>query len=416
MNKWISMLMLAALASVSRAELLTNPGFETGDLTGWEAFGPGWRTSTDSDARTGEYGIVNDVTDWQAPEEQWRGIFQNVPVVPGETYELSAYIRAVNILHSESWLEIKWKNAEGLEIEGTQRQSIHVTADQPFTPLTLSSLIAPAGAVSASVNAVVYMIDLPPTGEDDFHIFDDFSFIQLPANPVQDRSFESGVLDESAWSTFGAGWRLGVGGDAHSGVFGAVNDVLSSQAGEEWRGIYQFLPVTPGQTYAASVYIRTLNVESSESWLEVQWLDADSNFISQVQSDYVTADQPFTLVELSPLTPPANAAYANLRGVVRMFALPVENEDFHIFDDFSFRAVEAPVFVPLDIAFSTESGIVISWADSAEERVLESSPALMDPEWTPVADAPEVVAGRRVVTLSSGVPSSFFRLTRPLNP
>jgi hypothetical protein len=411
MNKWISMWMLAALATVARAELLTNPGFESGDFSGWETFGPGWRTSTGGDAHTGDYGAVNDVTDWQAPEEQWRGVFQNVSVIPGESYELSAFIRAVNIAHSESWLEVKWKNADGVEIEGTQAQSPHVVADQPFTQVTLSSLMAPAGAVSASVNAIVFMIDLPASGEDDFHLFDDFSFTRLPANPVQDRSFESGTLD--AWMTFGVAWRLGVGGDAHSGLYGIVNDVMNVQGGEEWRGIYQILPVTPGQTYEASAYIRTFQVAHSASWIEVQWLDAASNFISQVQSAYVTADQPFTLVELSPLSPPANAAYASLRGVVQMFALPGAETEFHIFDDFSFLPMDTPVSIPLDIAFSTESGIVISWEDTGEALALESSPVLIDPEWTPVADVPVVVAGRRVVTLSSGIPTAFFQLTRP---
>ena len=411
MKAWLPFLALAAFASSAPAELLSNPGFESGSLEAWETFGPGWRTSAGADARSGGFGVVNDVSEWHLPEDQWRGIYQNVPVTPGETYSASVFVRAVNVAYSESWLEIKWRNAEGAEV-GSARQSDHVAADQPFSSLALPALVAPAGAVSASVNAVVFMASLPPEGETDFHVFDDFSFVQLPPDPVANRSFES--ADLSGWLSFGAGWRLGIGDDARSGIYGLVNDVLPGHTGENWRGVYQILPVTPGETYAASVYIRTLNIESSESWLEIQWLDAASNLIHQVQSERVAADQPFSRVELSSLLAPPNAAWAGIRGVVHMLDLPSIDADFHIFDDFSF-APQAPLPdpVPLQLALSPAGSLVLHWETVDPGFVLEACADLAAPAWTSVPAAPAFAEGRYVVTLSPDASQSWFRLNKP---
>jgi len=144
--------------------------------------------------------------------------------------------------------------------------------------------------------------------------------------------FETG--DFTGWSTFGQGWRTSGGGDANSGLFGVVNDVQDTDA-DNFRGIFQELPVVGGATYDFGVQIRAVNVESSESWLEVQWLDSSGGIINQLQSTHVTADQPFTWISIEDALAPVNAVTASVRGIVFMSATPAVNTDFHIFDDFS---------------------------------------------------------------------------------
>ncbi len=143
--------------------------------------------------------------------------------------------------------------------------------------------------------------------------------------------FETG--DFTGWSTFGQGWRLGTGGDANSGTYGAVDDVLTTDV-DDWRGIYQEVSVVGGDTYNVSVYIRAVNVESSESWLELQWLDASHSVISQLQTAHVTADQSFTRMALDGVIAPVNAVGASVRGIVNMTSAPTGDNDFHIFDNF----------------------------------------------------------------------------------
>ncbi len=155
------------------------------------------------------------------------------------------------------------------------------------------------------------------------------------AQSLENPGFESGDL--SGWETFGLGWRIGAGEDAASGSHGAVCDVLHEHEGETWRGITQTVSVVPGRTYSASVDIRTVNIRASSSFLELQWLDAAEGVIAQLQSPWVTIDQPFTPAALSAVTAPPGAVAASVRGIVFAERLPEPDQpEFHIFDQFRF--------------------------------------------------------------------------------
>lgn len=166
---------LFAVPSAGAANPIDNPGFETDGLSGWSTFGLGWRTSSGEDALSGSMGAVNDVL--AADTDEWRGVYQNVPITAGATYSAGVSIRAVNIHVSSSWFELQWLDGEGGVIE--QLQSPWVTADQAFTPANLEGVVAPPGAVSASVRGIVHL-PTPPGDEAEFHIFDDFFLRSKP--------------------------------------------------------------------------------------------------------------------------------------------------------------------------------------------------------------------------------------------
>lgn len=400
------MLVFSLLAGPARAELLTNRGFESGDFTNWTSFGPDWRISSGDDAHSGTYGAVNDVLTSHDPGLEWRGLHQEVPVTAGETYLASVFIRAVNVESSASWLEIQWLDDQGNVIR--QDATAPVTADQPFQFETLPWLAAPAGAVTASVRGVVHMPN-PPAVDADFHVFDDFSLIQIPADPLANPSFETGDLTD--WITFGPGWRTGSGGDARSGAHGAVNDVLNSQnpLTEQWRGIYQNFDVSPATSYVASVYIRTLNLESSRSWLEVQWLDSEDSVIDQTQSPPVTNDQSFTLVQLPNLQPPTNAVRASMRAIVFMETSPVD-ADYHIFDDLTFRPQ-----VSINPSPSGNGGIDLQWPADAVGYLMESTADLVQPDWTRIHQAPALSGTGTAwrISVPAADVQANYRLVRP---
>ena len=166
---------LLAATSAGAASLVENPDFETDGLSGWSTFGLGWRTSSGEDALSGSMGAVNDVL--TSDTDEWRGVYQNVPVTAGATYSAGVSIRAVNVHFSSSWFELQWLDGEGGVIE--QLQSPWVTADQSFTFAGLDDVVAPPGAVSASVRGIVYT-PKPPDEDPEFHIFDDFIFTSKP--------------------------------------------------------------------------------------------------------------------------------------------------------------------------------------------------------------------------------------------
>lgn len=109
------MIMLAFLMVVSgtasAAQLLTNPGFEAGDLSGWtKSYGD--ITPTEANIREGNY----------AARCWWDGnLNQRVPIIPGTAYTLtaSAYIPSGGVGSWGSYVGLDWLRADGTKIEGT---------------------------------------------------------------------------------------------------------------------------------------------------------------------------------------------------------------------------------------------------------------------------------------------------------
>ena len=150
--------------------------------------------------------------------------------------------------------------------------------------------------------------------------------------------FETG--DFTGWSTFGQGWRIGIGADAYSGLYGAVNDMLSGDY-SLYRGVYQNLPIVGGHIYNSWVWLRTVTMDTSESWLEIQWYDSSGTLLLQQQSAHATIDQPFTYMYITNMIAPLNAVTVSVRGIVQMHS-DSGAPDFSIFDSFGFSETVVP--------------------------------------------------------------------------
>lgn len=149
-------------------------------------------------------------------------------------------------------------------------------------------------------------------------------------------SFEEGTT--AGWEAFGPGWRVSAwsnetASDAHSGAFGAVNDVKKGEA-DEWRGISQAVPAEHGMLYAVSAWVKALDVKDAEAFLELQFLDDDGKLMESVQSDIVKDDQPFTLIQVDAVNPPKRTKSLLVRGIVHRVKPPDDTIDVFAFDDF----------------------------------------------------------------------------------
>jgi hypothetical protein len=172
------MVMMTVAAS---ANLLANPGLENGDLTGWSTFGANWRASSwPADVHNGSWSVLDEVQSTDVDE--WRGLYQLVPVGGGLSYDYTAYEKTFNVESgkSESWLELQWFDSLGNQI--SQWQSDHVTADQGFTLIGTNGIVAPLNAVTASVRAITHMQSAPT--DTDYHMFDDFSLTESVPEPT----------------------------------------------------------------------------------------------------------------------------------------------------------------------------------------------------------------------------------------
>jgi hypothetical protein len=154
---------------------------------------------------------------------------------------------------------------------------------------------------------------------------------------IKNDGFESG--DFTGWLFFGEGWRVSsYSKDSHRGMYGAVSDAWTNGM-DGFRVVYQEVKASPGKTYRAEVWHRTVCLESSESFLEVQFLNRGGEVLSQYQSQRVKGNREFTLLAIEKMVAPDHTERASVRGVVNVLTVPVINTDYHIFDDFDFRVV-----------------------------------------------------------------------------
>lgn len=154
---------------------------------------------------------------------------------------------------------------------------------------------------------------------------------------LQNEGFETG--DWTGWQADGEGWRVSsFGKDSLRGIYGAVNDVWTNGS-SEYRVVHQEIKASPGKMYRATVWVRTVCMEGSEAFLEVQFKGRSNDVLAQFQSRRLDKDQDFTLLYIDKMAAPEGTETVSVRGVARLVTLPVQNIDYIIFDNFNFRQV-----------------------------------------------------------------------------
>ena len=184
--------------------------------------------------------------------------------------------------------------------------------------------------------------------------------VPATAAVIVNPGFEDNTL--APWTTFGEdfgpsrpsnGFRLSTGDDANTGTFGVVNDVLAGDTTGTFRGLQQRIATgfSVGETYSLSAFIRLASAETTQSFLELAYVDADGVPIGPTATSAPQSSgfQPYTLVETSPLTVPAGTAAIRVGANIFVPAGFTDAPDFHIFDDFALNNL-TPVPEPTGLA------------------------------------------------------------------
>ena len=154
---------------------------------------------------------------------------------------------------------------------------------------------------------------------------------------LQNEGFESG--DFINWQCDGEGWRVSsYGRDSLRGIYGAVNDVWTNGS-SEYRVVHQKIKVSSGKMYRATVWVRTVCVEGTEAFLEVQFMDRGGAVLKQLQSPRVARDQEYRLLVLDKMVAPEGTETVSVRGVAHLVTQPVKDTDYVVFDNFDLRQV-----------------------------------------------------------------------------
>lgn len=174
------------LAGAASANMLTNPGFETGDFTGWNSYGSWTVSNTPADVHSGTYAADLTLTvasGATSSSSTWNGLYQNVsdPTAAGQSFNASAWIStSATNGYSQAYFQVQFQNSTG----GVLQQSVTtpVTVDQAYAQYALSNLVAPTGTAIIQVQGVVEALTgaTAPSGNTSQTYFDDFSLTPTP--------------------------------------------------------------------------------------------------------------------------------------------------------------------------------------------------------------------------------------------
>jgi len=171
-------------------------------------------------------------------------------------------------------------------------------------------------------------------------------------NLLLNGGFETGDLTD--WD--GPGWYVGTDADANSGTYGAAYAVPTDTAADNWYVAVQYVDVSEGSKYDASIWARTVNLSASESFLEVVFHDDTGGWLYQTGSVHVTTSQDYGELSINEMQAPAGAVTASVRAVVHTTGTTTDNA-WHTFDDASFtQTIPEPTtlaFFGLAVGFLT---------------------------------------------------------------
>lgn len=391
--------------SAGQTQLLINPGFETGDTTGWSSVGGDLSRAPVSN--TGDWGaqLVSDGQDVRAT------MSQQVTVEPFGTYQLSGWALLNDPNLSQVNFQVLWLDAGG-DLLGQADSPWLVTGQvEPgtYTISTTGARVAPDSAVNARVLGTAWGVD----GDAFFVYFDDLSFTEVapppptpvptapptppptapptstpppttapaptltaspirtptptptptprptptpvtpPITPGPEPNVFSSLTNggfEQAGQDGAYGWRK-IGGTTsqnssrkRSGSYSLA--LVSASTSTKWA--YQTVTVQSGAYYRATAYAAQGNSAPGEIFLRVSWYDSGDGSGEAISSDDSTGviganSSSFQQLVTDPVQAPSGARSARVR---LMFRPAGASSATVYFDDVGFAGTPPPTDPP----------------------------------------------------------------------
>ena len=234
--------------------ILANGTFENG-VGGWSAWGGSVLSATSTQAYTGRQSayLTNRTGTWQGPVVDVLS-----QVVPGASYDISAWGRIAGNSSDNMFITVKTACADGSEnylqadaitASDTEWRQLQGSVTLPDCPLTQAFVYFDGPAESASI----YLDDVVMLGQ----------VQQEVANRVGNSGFENGLADWVSW-----GGVLSVSSDAYAGAQSAL---LAGRTAD-WQGpVYNLLPnVDSGASYTISAFSKLAGLTAADMNITVK--------------------------------------------------------------------------------------------------------------------------------------------------
>ncbi|HXU76074.1 MAG TPA: carbohydrate binding domain-containing protein [Methylomirabilota bacterium] len=160
---------------VAAQNLVTNPGFETGNTSGWFAFGSPTLAAEASQVHSGSYAclVTNRTATWNGIAQSFVGVLQS-----GQNYDVSAWVKLVSGGNQTMQLTMQKTDGSGTSYAAIASGSV---SSSGWTALSGQYTYTPSG----SVTALNFYAEMPSSSNTSYYI-DDVSF--SPATIVTNSS------------------------------------------------------------------------------------------------------------------------------------------------------------------------------------------------------------------------------------
>ena len=171
MGKFLLVMLVLALtfttAGSAQANLLTNPGFETGNFNGWSA---DWNLGNQAVSA-----LNPQAGSWEARNFFDGGMYQQINgIVGGGQYRLTGYTNVSaggSLANWGSYIGLKFYNASDQELVNYQVDTQNLPRNV-YNLADTGSVLAPAGATYAKVRFGTWQTNSTPAIPTDFDTFD----------------------------------------------------------------------------------------------------------------------------------------------------------------------------------------------------------------------------------------------------
>ena len=158
---WISIIIvfLMVISPLAFANILTNPGFDTGDLTGWNSWniGDSGFEVTTSQSQSPSYSLKEWAWSGGTPAEGDVGLWQDFVAIENFTYYVSAYLKSLTDSEpvrdgANAYLKLEWRDSVGELIGDSIQMDLYGPNDMwELFELPESETTAPSGVVTGRV-------------------------------------------------------------------------------------------------------------------------------------------------------------------------------------------------------------------------------------------------------------------------
>lgn len=281
---FITIGLLAAPSGVWAANLIANPGYESGIANWKDLFGFPTKIET-VQKRSGTFSASKHVGNVTG-QDYWTQVYQEEPLTVGQPVYARIFVKTTFSPEAtaRAGVMVQYLNASN-QVIGTTLTSKQVGGTLPgFRLLDVSATAAPAGTTKVRLSGFLWALRDDVLSLNTGKAYFDDAFLDkivratTPQTVLLNGGFENGLVD---WiDPFGAPALLDKT-VKHAGLYSAKKTISSVTGQDFWTQMYQDIAIAPGKKATGKMFIRTNfhPTAGAAAGIQIEFLNAANQVI-----------------------------------------------------------------------------------------------------------------------------------------